>query len=216
MNLQRPDLKPKPSCSKSRSVWQGCVLNVTSAYDVFSWPLLHYYFSMLPSQDQLLAKWPFWNHTGNLGCFSWKVTIIAMCMGNWNRSTDCSWRRMEMSLSSTESTGWSCLLWMYQTNSTDSTRHQSSKLGLWSQVFKAKPLVRNFTDLQCVLIINCLPQTVQVAICRLVSLPDIGWGGGKTGLFEVMLSWQPKWADLQWLSTIGSLLLTPNSFPLNV
>ena len=88
MNLQRPDLNPKPSCSKSLSVWQGCVLNVTSAYDVFSWPLLHYYFRMLPSQDQLLAKWPFWNHTGNLGCFSWKVTIIAMCMGNWNCLTD--------------------------------------------------------------------------------------------------------------------------------
>ena len=75
----------------------------------------------------------------------------------------CLWRRMDMSLSLTESTGWSFLLWMYQTNSTDSTRHQSSKLGLWSQVFKAKPLVRNFTDLQCVLIINCLPQTVQLS-----------------------------------------------------
>ena len=128
----------------------------------------------------------------------------------------CLWRRMEMSLSLTESTGWSFLLWMYQTNSTDNTRHQSSKLGLWSQVFKAKSLVRNFTDLQCVLIINCLPQTVQVEICRLVCLPDIGWSGGKTGLFQAMLSWQHRWADLQWLSTVGSLLLTPNSFPLNV
>ena len=64
------------------------VLNVTSAYDVFSWPLLHYYFRMLPSQDQLLANWPFSNPTANLGCFSWKVTIIAMCMGNWNCLTD--------------------------------------------------------------------------------------------------------------------------------
>ena len=88
MNLQRPDLNPGPSCSKSRYVWQGGVLNVTSAYDVSSWPLLHCYFRMLPSQDQLLAKWPFSNHTGNLGCFSWKVTKIAMCIGNWNRLTD--------------------------------------------------------------------------------------------------------------------------------
>ena len=88
MNLQRPDLNPKPSCSKSWSVWQGGVLNVTSAYDVFSWPFLHYFFRMLPSQDQLLAKLPFSNHTGNLGCFSWKVTILAMCMRNWNRLTD--------------------------------------------------------------------------------------------------------------------------------
>ena len=124
----------------------------------------------------------------------------------------CLWRRMEMSLSLTENTGWSFLLWMYQTNSADSTRHQSSKLGLWSQVFKAKPLVRNFTYLQCVLIINCLPQTVQVAICRPVCLPDVGWGGGKTGLFQAMPSWQHRWADLQWLSTISSLLLTPMHF----
>ena len=128
----------------------------------------------------------------------------------------CLWRRMEMLLSLTESTGGSFRLWMYQTNSTDSTRHQSSKLGMWSQVFKAKPLVRNFTELQCVLIINCLPQIVQAAICRLVCLPDIGWSGGKTGLFQAMLSWQHRWADLQWFSTIGSLLLTPNSFQLNV
>ena len=123
----------------------------------------------------------------------------------------CLWRRMEMALSLTESTGWSLFLWMYQTNSTDSTRHWSSKLGLWSQVFKAKQVVRNFTDLQCVLVINCLPQTVQVAICRLVCLTDTGWSSGKTGLFQTMLSRQHRWADLQWLSTIGSLLLIPNS-----
>ena len=128
----------------------------------------------------------------------------------------CLWRRMEMSLSLTESTDWSLLLWMYQTNSTDSTRHQSSKLGLWSQVFKAKQLIRNFTDLQSVLIISCLPHPVQVAKCRLVCLPDTGYSGGKTGLFQAMLSRQHRWADLQWLSTTGSLLLTPNSFPLNV
>ena len=125
MNLQRPDLNPKPTCSKSQSVWQGGVLNETSAYDVLSWPLLHYYYRKLPSQDQLLAKWPFSNHTGNLGCYSWKVTIIAMCMGNWNRLTDIVVCEEEWKcLSLTESKGWSFLLWMYQTNSTDSTRHQ--------------------------------------------------------------------------------------------
>ena len=126
----------------------------------------------------------------------------------------CLWRRMEISLSLTESTGWSWLLWMYQINSTDSTRHQSSKLGLWSPVFKAEKLIRNFTELQCVLIINCLPQTVQVAICRLV--PDTEWIGGKTRLFQVMLSRQHRWAHLQWLSIVGSLPLPPNSFPSNV
>ena len=34
MNLQRPDLNPKPSCSKSGSVWRGGALNVTSAHVV--------------------------------------------------------------------------------------------------------------------------------------------------------------------------------------
>ena len=122
----------------------------------------------------------------------------------------CLWRRMEISLSLTESTGWSWLLWMYQTNSTDSIRHQSLKLGLWSPVFNAKLVIRNFTDLQRVLIINCLPQTVQAAICHLVCLPGAGWSGGKTLMFQAILSQQHRWADLQWLSTIGSLPLPPN------
>ena len=91
---------------------------------------------------------------------------------------------------------------MYQTNSTDSTRRQSSKLGLWSPVFKAKQLIINFTDLQCVFIVNCLPRTVPAAICRLVCLPDTGWSDGKTLLFQVMLYRQHRWSDLQWLSNI--------------
>ena len=98
----------------------------------------------------------------------------------------CWWTRMKISLSLTESTGWIWLLWMYQTNSTDSTRHQSLKLGLRSPVFKAKQLIGNFPDLQCVLIINCLPQTVQAIICHLVFLPDTGWSGGKTWLFQMI------------------------------
>ena len=72
---------------------------------------------------------------------------------------------------------------MYQPDSTDSTRHQSSMLGLWSPIFKAKQLMRNVTDLQYVLIINCLPQTVQAAICCLMCLPDTGWSGGKSRMF---------------------------------
>ena len=158
----------------------------------FSWPLLHCYFRMLPSQDQLLK-------IGLSQTYSQPLVFILKSDHNYHAHGKLK-----------------SLLWMYQTNSTDSTRHQSSKLGLWSQVFKAKQLVRKFTDLLCVLIIVCLPQTVQVAICRLVCLPDTGWSGGKTELFPAMLSWQHRWADLQWLSIIGSLLLTPNSFPLNV
>ena len=115
---------------------------------------------------------------------------------------------MEISPSLTESTGWSWLLWMYQTNSTDSTRHQSSKFGLWSPFFKAKQLIINFTDLQCVVIVNCLPQTVQAVICHLVRLTDNGWSCGKTRLLQAMLSRQHRLADLQWLSTIGSPPLT--------
>ena len=84
-------------------------------------------------------------------------------------------RRMDILLLLTESTGWSWLLWIYQTNSTDSTMHQSSKC-----------------------------------------LTDNAWSGGKTRLFLVMLSRQHSWADLQWLSTIGSIPLLPNSFPSNV
>ena len=58
----------------------------------------------------------------------------------------------------------------------------------------------------------CLPQTVQAAICRLVCLPDTGWSGGKSQLFQAVLtSWQHRWADLQWVSTIGSLPL-PRQF----
>ena len=160
---------------------------------------------MLPSQDQLLAKWPFSNHTGNLWCFSRKCDHNCHVHGKLNSLNGYCFflRRMEISLSLTESTGWSWLLWMYQTNSTDSIRRQSLKLGLWSPVFKAKQLIRNFTDLQCVLIINCLPQTVQAAICHLVCLPDTGWRSGKTLMFQAILSRQHRWADLQWLSTIG-------------
>ena len=104
---------------------------------------------------------------------------------------------MEILLSLTESTGWSWLLWMYQTNSTDSTRDQSSKFGLWSPVLKAKKLTINFTDLQCVVIISCLPQTVQAVICCLVYLTNNGWSGGKTRLFLVILYRQHSWAHLQ-------------------
>ena len=79
-----------------------------------------------------------------------KVAIIVMCMGNWTRLTDivvCEeewqyryhWLRVQAEVGSSE----------YQTNSTNSTRHQSSKLGLWSPVFKAEQLIRNFTELQC-------------------------------------------------------------------
>ena len=121
-------------------------------------------------------------------------------MGGW--CSECNWycwlcRRMEILLSLTESTGWSWLLWMYQTNSTDSTRYQSSKFGLWSPVLKAKKLTINFTDLQCVVIINCLSQTVKAVICCLVCLTNNGWSGGKTRLFLVMLYRQHSWADLQ-------------------
>ena len=49
MDLQRPDLNLKPSCSKSRSVRRDGALNATLAHDVFCWPLLLYYFRMLPS-----------------------------------------------------------------------------------------------------------------------------------------------------------------------
>ena len=116
--------------------------------------------------------------------------------------SECNWycwlcRRMEILLSLTESTGWSWLLWMYQTKSTDSTRYQNSKFGLWSPVLKAKKLTIIFTDMQCVVFINCLPQTVQAVICCLVCLTYNGWSGGKTRLFLVMLYRQHSWADLQ-------------------
>ena len=39
----------EPSCYKSRSIPRGGALNVTSAHDDFCWPLLHYYFRILPS-----------------------------------------------------------------------------------------------------------------------------------------------------------------------
>ena len=138
-----------------------------------------------------------------LGASLENMIIIAMCMGHSLKGYCCLWRRMEISLS--ESTGWSWLLWMYQTNSTDSIRHQSLKLGLWSRVFKAKQLIRDFIDLQRVLIINCQPQTVQAAICHLIL----------DGVVERLWCFrQHRWADLQWLSTIGSLPLPPNSCPM--
>ena len=71
---------------------------------------------------------------------------------------------------------------MFKTNSTDSTRHQSSKVGLCSPVFKAEQLIRYFTELQGVLFINCQPQTVQAAICRPVA--DTEWSGGKLDCFR--------------------------------
>ena len=55
---------------------------------------------------------------------------------------------------------------------------------LLSPIFKAKQLIRDFTDLQCVLIKNCLPQTVQAVICRLVCLTDTGWGGERLDCFR--------------------------------
>ena len=141
-----------------------------------------------------------------------------MCMGNWTRLTDIDvceeeWKYCYHWL---KSTGWSCLLCMYQTNSNDSTGHQSSKLGLWSPSVKAKQLIRNFSDLQCVLIINCLQQTVQAAIFYLACLPDTGWSGLKPWLFQAIQSRLHRWTDLEWLSTIGSFPLPPNSFTSNV
>ena len=59
-NLQRPDLNPKPSYSKSRSIGRCGTLTATSVHDVFDWPLLHYYSRVLPSQDQLLDIWWKW------------------------------------------------------------------------------------------------------------------------------------------------------------
>ena len=134
-----------------------------------------------------MAKWLFSNHTANhLSCFSRKYDHNCHVHGKLNSLNGycCLWRRTQISLSLTESTGWSWLLWMYQTNSTDRIRHHSLKLGLWSPVYKANQLIRNFSDLQHVLIINCLPQTVQAAICHLVCLPDTGWSGGKTLMFQ--------------------------------
>ena len=125
------------------------------------------------------------------------------------------WRRMEILLSLTQSTGWSCLLCMYQTNFTDYTRRQRWKLGLWSPAFKAEQLIRNFTNLQCVLIINCLQQTVQAAKCCLACLPDTGWNDLKTRLFQTIQSRLHRWPDLEWLSTKGSFPLQPKSFTSN-
>ena len=197
------------------NLWRGGTLNVISAHDVL---VDHCYtttsgccYHRINCQQSGLSQ-----TTQPPVCTSLaKVAVIVMCMGNWTRLPDIvvcdeEWQYRYPC----KSAGWSWLLWMYQTNSTDSTRHQSSKLGLWSPVFKAEQLIRNFTELQCVLIINCQPQTVQAAICRLV--PDIEWSGGKTRLFQVMISRQHRWIDLHWLSTIGSLPLPPNSFPSNV
>ena len=215
MDLQRQDLNHKPSCSKSQSVWRGGTLNGISAHDVL---VDHCYtttsgwcYHRINCQQSGLSQ-----TIQPPVCTSLeKVAIIVMCMGNWTRLTDivvCKeewqyryhWLRVQAEVGSSE----------YQTNSTDSTKHQSSKLGLRSPVFKAEQLIINFTELQCVLIINCQPQTVQAAICRLV--PNTEWSGGKTRLFQAMLSRQHRWIDLQWLSTIGSLPLPPNSFPSNV
>ena len=171
MNLQSQYLNPNPSCSKSRSVWRDGTLKMILAHDVFL--VDHCYtttsgccFRMLLSKDQLLVKWPFSNHTATFVYLSRKSYHDCHVHGKLNSLNwyCCLWRRIEISLSLTESTGWSWLL------CTDSTRHQSSKLGQWSPVFRAEQLIRNLTELQCVLITNCLPQTVQAAICRLV--PD--------------------------------------------
>ena len=60
--------------------------------------------------------------------------------------------------------------------------------GCHSPVFKAKQLIRNFTDFQSVLI-NFLPQFVQAAMYHLVWMPDTGCSGRKNQLFQVMLLW---------------------------
>ena len=148
MDLQRQYLNHKPS-SKSQSVWRGGTLNVISAHDVL---VDHCYTTtsgccyhrincqqsglsqtIQPPVCTSLQKSCHYCHVhGKLNSLNWYC---------------CLWWRMAISLSLTKSVGWSWLLWMYQTNSTDSTRHQSSKLGLWSPVFKAEQLIRNFTEL---------------------------------------------------------------------
>ena len=111
----------------------------------------------------------------------------------------CLWRRMEISLSLTESTSWSWLLCIKLIP----LIAQGTRVWSWDCGPQPSKLIRNFTDLQCVFIMYYLPQTVQAAIWHLVYVPDTGWRGGKTRLFQVMLSRQHRWADLQWLSTIG-------------
>ena len=196
MDLRRQNLNHKPSFSKSQSVWRGGTLNVISAHDV----LVDYCYTTTSGccYHRINCQQSGLSQTIQLPmCTSLeKVAIIVICIGNNSLNWYCClWRRMAISLSLTKSAGWNWLLWMFQTNSTDSTRHQSSKLGLCSPVFKAEQLIRYFTELQCVLIINCQPQTVQAAI------PDTAW-------YQILY--------LQWLSTIGSLPLPPNSFPSNV
>ena len=165
MNPQRPVLNPNHSYSKSQSVWWGGTLNVISAHDVFLLTIV-----TLPLQDaaiigSIVSKVAFLKPYSHPVYFSRKSCHNCHVHGklkslNWYC---CLRKRMEISLSLTESTGWSWLLWTYHTNSTDSTRHQSSKLGLWSPVFKAEQLIRNFTEPQCVLVINCLPQTCNMS-----------------------------------------------------
>ena len=114
----------------------------------------------------------------------------------------CLWI-MEILPSLTESTGWSWLLWMYQTNSIGSTRHQRLKLGCGQQSSKLSRS-SEISPPTCVLIINCLPQTVLATICHLVVYLILN-SSGKTRCFQAILSRRHRWADLQWLFTIGSL-----------
>ena len=144
------------------------------------------------------------------------MTIIAMRMGNWTHLTDIDaceeeWKYRYHWLREHGEVGYSECIRLIPLIA-QGTRfrswgccHQSSTLGRSSEI-----------SLTCNGCLNCLPQTVQAAIGRLVGLPDSAWSDGKTRLFQTMLSWQHRWADLQWLSTIGLLPLPPNSFPSNV
>ena len=105
-------------------------------------------------------NWPFSNHTASLWCFSQKVTIIAMFMGNRTPVTDlvvCEedwkyhyhWLGVQAEIGSSE-----CMRLIPLISQGNRIRSW-----LWSPVFKANQLIRDFIDLQSVLIKNCLPQT---------------------------------------------------------
>ena len=88
MDLQRQDLNHKPSCSKSQSVWRGGTLNVISAHNVL---VDHCYttttgccYHRINCQQSGLSQ----TIQPSVCTSLEKVSIIAMCMGNWTRVND--------------------------------------------------------------------------------------------------------------------------------
>ena len=188
------------------NLWRGGTLNVISAHDVL---VDHCYtttsgccYHRINCQQSGLSQ-----TIQPPVCTSLeKVAIIVMCMGNWTRLTDFVVCDEE---------------WQYPNH------WVLAEVGS-SECIKLIPLIAQGTSLPSWAAHQKFHRTATCAYHKLPTTDSAScnmspgtrywmeWWKNSTVLFQVMLSRQHRWIDLQWLSTIGSLPLPPNSFPSNV